>query len=126
MENQATSFVKEHFNWDGMYLMYQPNGFTESESGYRYLSNTDMKFIARFKYGSKPWKTWVNFMVKNFTQEEYFKLEKESSPLAAMESKGWFHPSALIKREMKTRGYPATKAGQIQMIKDDIVARNAL
>ena len=27
------------------------------------------EFIARFKYGYKPWKAWVNFLVKNVTVE---------------------------------------------------------
>ena len=39
-------FKKENFDWDGMYLMYYPNGL--------YMSGA--KFVARFKYGSKPWK----------------------------------------------------------------------
>jgi len=33
-----------------------------------------MEFIARFKYGRKPVKTWINFLVKNFTVEEYVGL----------------------------------------------------
>jgi hypothetical protein len=46
-------------------------------------------FIARFKYGSKPYKSWVNFLVKNFTIEEYIELSKQTSPMQAMEVKGF-------------------------------------
>ena len=31
-------------------------------------------FVARFKYGYKPWKAWVNFLVKNATVEKYMEL----------------------------------------------------
>ena len=52
------SFHKELFNWDGMYLTYGNN-------------SSDTVFIARFKYGRKPYKKWINFLCKNFTVQEY-------------------------------------------------------
>tara|TARA_R100000664_G_scaffold20327_2_gene29524 strand:+ start:158 stop:430 length:273 start_codon:yes stop_codon:yes gene_type:complete len=78
-----TYFQKEQFSWDGMYLHYGEN----------------RDFIARFKYGRKPYKTWINFLVKNFTVEEYLGLIKNHhmmnglTPLAALESKGFKSPN---------------------------------
>jgi hypothetical protein len=60
-------------------------------------------FVARFKYGYKPWKAWVNFLVKNATVEKYMELadhgtkyfnerygyETCGSPVAAMEQLGY-------------------------------------
>ena len=66
-----TTFNKELFTWDGMYLTYQG------------------AFIVRFKYGSKPWKSFRNFLVKNFTVEEYLKLSEATSPMEAVEVKGY-------------------------------------
>ena len=66
-----TTFNKELFTWDGMYLTYQG------------------AFIVRFKYGSKPWKSFRNFLVKNFTVEEYLKLAEATSPMEAVEVKGY-------------------------------------
>ena len=41
-------------------------------------------FVARFKYGYKPWKAWVNFLVKNATVETYLTLAEEIHPKPAM------------------------------------------
>jgi hypothetical protein len=88
-----TKFDKELFTWDGMYLMY--NG-EHTQSKYYELpchptrvGTPRSEFIARFKYGSKPWKSWVNFLVKNFTIEEYKALSEQTSPMQAMEVKGF-------------------------------------
>ena len=93
-----TAFVKENFTWDGMYLMYQ-GAFEGSRTMEEVSPNChpswhgvpERTFIARFKYGSKPWKSWVNFLVKNATVEEYIKLSSasETSPLLAMEQLGY-------------------------------------
>lgn len=71
-----TPFNKNRFKWDGMYLMYGTN-----------LGN--QAFIARFKYGSKPYRKWINFLCKNFYIEEYLELAKQTSPRDAIESKGY-------------------------------------
>lgn len=122
-----TAFNIDNFMWDGMYLMYRgeyegAEYYEEGKCHPTRVGKVKETFIARFKYGSKPWKKWANFLVKNFTIEEYVALEKETSPLEAVESKGWFHPQPRIKREMKSRGYPMTKAGFDQMIADDVDA----
>ena len=91
-----TTFNKELFTWDGMYLMYageyegQPTmdevhpNCHESHHGV-----PKPAFIVRFKYGSKPWKSFRNFLVKNFTVEEYLKLSEATSPMEAVEVKGY-------------------------------------
>jgi len=90
-----TQFVKEEFTWDGMYLMYKgvfegakmmmdvyPDAHPSWEGKLR------PQFIARFKY-RKPYKTWINFLVKNATVEEYVALAEKTSPLDAMRTLGY-------------------------------------
>jgi hypothetical protein len=93
-----TRFNKEDFTWDGMYLMYTGE---HTQSKYYELpchptrvGTPRSEFIARFKYGNyKPWKAWVNFIVKNFTVEEYlnfqqtFTLEVRWKPKDTQENK---------------------------------------
>jgi len=91
-----TAFNKEDFHWDGMYLMYR-GPYSGSKNMDEVHPNCHpswvgvMKpaFIARFKYGSKPWKSWANFLVKNISVEEYLKLVNETSPLEAMQKLGF-------------------------------------
>ena len=91
-----TAFVKENFTWDGMYLMYQGE-FEGSRTMEEVSPNChpswhgmpERTFVARFKYGSKPWKSWVNYLVKNCTVEEYLELSEKESPSEAMYMLGW-------------------------------------
>lgn len=90
---------KENFDWDGMYLMY--NGAYKGAKTYGEVygadkchpSRVDMlkpAFIARFKYGRKPVKSFINFIVKNFSSiEEYLAEAERTSPLEAVESRGF-------------------------------------
>ena len=91
-----TKFDKDLFVWDGSFLMYR--GAYEGVKNMEEVSpnchpswvgKPQPAFIARFKYGSKPWKSWVNFLVKNSTVEEYVKLSSETSPMQAMEQLGY-------------------------------------
>ena len=91
-----TKFNKEDFTWDGMYLMYTGE---HSQSKYYELpchptrvGTPRSEFIARFKYGYKPWKAWVNFLVKHATVEQYMELSTEpkyGSPVKAMVELGY-------------------------------------
>lgn len=90
-----TTFNKDLFEYDGMYLMYLGDQgtfnqyYTEPCHPSR-LGTVKAMFIARFKYGRKPFKTWINFIVKNFTVEEWATLEKQGeSPVGIMKSKGF-------------------------------------
>lgn len=105
-----TAFIKEKFQWDGMYLMY--NGPYEGSKTVDEVypdchpSKVGLQnpaFIARFKWGSKPYKSWINFLVKNATVEQYLELanhrnrfysekygyEVHGSPVSAMEMLGF-------------------------------------
>ena len=91
-----TAFVKEEFTWDGMYLMYRgkhddSKNMEEVHPNCHpsWVGKPKPEFIARFKYGYKPYKAWINFLVKNVAVEEYVKLEKESTPVQAMRTLGY-------------------------------------
>ena len=72
-----TPFQKDLFRWDGMYLHYE--GGTPEPT-----------FIARFKYGRKPYKRWINFICKNFTCEEWVtEFEETHAPLRMMQARGY-------------------------------------
>jgi len=76
-----TPFNKEQFTTGGGYLTYR---------GHQTINEDNWTFIARFKYGHKPYKKWINFLCKNFFVEEYIQASKETSPREAMESKGYW------------------------------------
>ncbi len=110
----TTAFNKDDFSWDGMYLNYQGE---QGEVGRKFedvygadkchpsrIGTVVPMFIARFKYGSKPYKTWINFICKHFTVEEWFNLADRSgedmTPDAIMKSKGFLdaHEKKLCKK----------------------------
>ena len=82
--------------------------FIKSEfSGSEYV-NYGGKFVARFKRGGKA--TFLTFLVKNFTVEEYFgRLDAGETPLKILESKGYLLPH--IKKLLKETGYEVSVAG---------------
>lgn len=81
------------------------------------------KFVARFKHNRARWKDFRNFLVANFTPEEYFsRIENNETPLGILESKGYVLPH--IRKELKRLGYPVTVAGFKQMIRDKMETRN--
>ena len=92
-ENQAPTFIfhKELFSYSGGYLMYGNN-------------LNDQVFIARFKY-TKNWRTWVNFLVKNFTVAEYLQAADETSPREAIEAKGFYDDMtvAMLRAKLEIR-----------------------
>ncbi len=111
VNNMATAFNKDDFIWDGMYLMYcgDAGEMTEYYEQPCHPTREGMikaQFIARFKYGSKPWKTFVNALVKHFTVEEYLRLSEETSPVQALNSKGILTPQQ--KKMCRNAGVPAT------------------
>jgi hypothetical protein len=86
-----TAFDKEKFSWDGMYLMY---GGDQGKYTVRYgedgrechpsrVGMIKPMFIARFKYGSKPWRTYRNTFASRFTVEQVVEMYAEGmTPLA--------------------------------------------
>lgn len=100
-----TPFQKDQFRWDGMYLHYEGRHNNSKTFDELYpdchpsnIGRIKPEFIARFKYGRKPYKTWINFLVKNFTVEEYLaKIDLQNpnrvAPLHALETKGFISPN---------------------------------
>lgn len=105
-----TAFTKENFYRNGAYVDYN-------------LGATS-KFVARFKYNKSSMGSFITFITKNFTVEEYFsRMEAGEAPLQIAQSKGYV--LSHIKKLLKANGYPVTPAGQEQYIQDQINARNA-
>ena len=70
------TFHKELFTYSGGYLMYGHN-------------LNDQVFIARFKWGPKNYRKWINFLCKKFTVESYLQEAKKTSPREAVEARGF-------------------------------------
>ena len=94
----------------------------DSFSGTEYVNYTTgsvSKFVARFKYVRGTKASFLTFLTKNFTVEEYFgRLEKGEAPLEIVGSKGFIQPH--IKKMLKAQGYPVTKAGFDQLVQDNV------
>ena len=77
-----TAFNKDDFIFYGGYLTYhgEYNGQPVYEAGKHTHPTRVGKgkplVIVRFKYGRKPWKSWVNWMVKNMTVETFAEQAK--------------------------------------------------
>jgi hypothetical protein len=77
------------------------------------------KFVARFKYCRGTKASFLTFLTKNFTVEEYFsRLEKGEAPLEIVGSKGFIQPH--IKKQLKLLGYPVSKTGFEQLVQDNV------
>jgi len=101
-----TAFTKDNFH--GTEYVYYTNPVDGST-----------KFVARFKYVKGSRASFLTFLTKNFTVEEYFgRLEKGESPLPVVQSKGYIQPH--IKKHLKELGYPVTQAGFDQLIQDNV------
>ena len=87
------TFIKENFSYSGGYLTYD--------------DGVDRHFIARFKYVPKSSATkFMNFLIKNFTCEEYLERANKEAPLKILESKGYCSPE--MARLAKRWGYAPT------------------
>ena len=105
---QGSRFNKENLRKEsgGYVMFYPPQG--------------SPIFVARFKYRS-PAGSFMTILRKKFTVEEYFtRLDAGETPIDIAESKGYLQPH--IKRELKRKGYPITKAGFNRLIKDQVAA----
>jgi hypothetical protein len=92
-----TQFVKEQFTVDREYVHY------------------DGKFVARFKHkpGSKA--SFVSFLIKNFTVEEYFAaMASGLAPLQIVNDKGYIQPH--IRKWLKEAGLPLTREGVAMLL----------
>lgn len=85
-----TRFVKSEFSKHmGPYCYYQG------------------KFVARFKHGGRA--DFINFLIKNFTVEEYFDLlaQPTATPQGVLESKGYINHN--VKKALKAAGLAVTR-----------------
>ena len=78
-----TQFNKELFDYSAGWLTYRTDIKTRPE------------FIARFKYNKSDKPSFVKFLIKNFTVEEYRNLTNKVNlaPLQALATKGYVPPS---------------------------------
>jgi len=89
----TNTFIKENFSYSGGYLTYD--------------DGDDRHFIARFKYVPKASATkFMNFLIKNFTQQEYLERAESEAPLTILESKGYCSPE--MARLARRWGYAPT------------------
>jgi hypothetical protein len=103
-----TAFTKDTLVKSGMYIHYVADG--------------ERRFIARFKHARDGQATFMTFLRKHFTVEEYFaELDAGTPPLKILESKGYLLPH--IKRWLKEKGYEVSRAGFEQMLDDQMAAR---
>jgi hypothetical protein len=94
-----TKFNKDDFNYHGGFLTY----------------GTEHKFVARFKYNKRDRVGFVNFLVKNFSVEEYFTaLEVNHAPSQVLRTKGYV--GATAKKVLANAGYPQTVDGLNQYL----------
>lgn len=97
-----TAFNKDSFYIGGGYVNY----------------GLERRFVARFKYRAGDARSFIAFLIKNFTVEEYFaRMDADEAPLKILESKGYLLPH--IKRWLKERGLPQTIAGRDEMIRQN-------
>ena len=103
MNTQTNTFKKENFSYSGGFLTYN--------------DGDERHFIARFKYVPKSSAMkFMNFLIKNFSKEEYLERVKQEAPLKILESKGYCSPE--LARLAIKYGYPATLEGAYQAILD--------
>lgn len=89
--------------------------FVKSEfHGSEYVTYNS-KFVARFKYSKSGKGSFLTFLTKNFTVDEYFaRLATGEAPLTILSSAGYLQPH--VKKMLKEQGYPVTVAGFAQLV----------
>lgn len=102
-----TKFEKDQFTYDSGYLSYGPQ----------------RNFIARFKYKAGQRGSFITFLIKNFTTEEYFEAMADGKPpLAILTAKGYLQP--YIKKWLKANGYEVSTKGYEKYLADQVARIN--
>jgi hypothetical protein len=115
-EIHMTKFTKETLIDSNGWLSYAPHGWS--------TPHAERKFIANFCKRRSGKDTFITFLIKNFTVEEYFAmLDAGMAPLDIAKTKGYLLPH--IKKWLKERGLPQTQDGFRIMIQQDIALRAA-
>lgn len=92
---------------------------TISSENIMFFNGERCQVIARFKYARSSRTSFVNFLIKNFTVEEYFaRVAAGDTPLKIAESKGFI--LAHIKKALKELGYEVSVAGREKYIADRV------
>ena len=95
----------------------------DSFTGTEYVNYQDGRFVARFKYARGSKASFLTFLTKNFTVEEYFaRLDAKESPLEILQSKGYVQPH--IRKMLKAAGLPETPAGFAQLVEQRVASYN--
>ena len=97
-------FSKDNLIYSGGYLDYvDPEG--------------KKKFVARFKHMPSSKGTFITFLIKHFTVEEFFaRSDADETPLDILQSKGYLLPH--IKKVLKSKGYPMSPDGYEHYLQD--------
>jgi len=91
----ATPFIRENFTYHGGYLMYNGdcgefNEYYQEPCHPTRLGTRKEAFVARFKYGKSRKASFLTFLIKNVTVEEYFaRMADDETPIGIVESKGY-------------------------------------
>ena len=103
-----TKFNKEQFSYSGGYLTY--------------TMGDERRFVARFKYSSSQKASFMSFLIRNFSVEEYFgMIDGGAAPLTVLETKGFVQPH--VKLLLKANGYEVSQAGLKQYINNQVAGR---
>lgn len=90
-----STFHQSGFNFDGEYLSYL------TVEGERH-------FVARFKRGGMA--SFRNFLIKNFSIQEYFSMMEDLAPFEILATKGFVMPKTA--KMLKKFGFPPNAEGQ--------------
>lgn len=92
---------------------------TVNSENIMFFNGERCQVIARFKYARSTRTPFVNFLIKNFSVEEFFaRVTAGESPLAIVETKGFIQPH--IKKALKEMGYEVSVAGREKYIADRV------
>lgn len=82
-----TAFTKELLNTDGDYTFFHPKGVYQTP-------HAEQVFVCRFKYSKRARPSFLRFLIKNITVEEFTtRMDAGESPLGILESHGYQHPA---------------------------------
>ena len=106
-----STFNKDLFKWDGLFLLYCNVGNT--------------RVVARFKRQKSEQTNFRKFLTDNFTVDEYFsKLDAGMSPSKILEEKGYI--ANYLKKMLKEMGFSADLAGRKQYIQKQCMIGTAI
>ena len=106
-----STFNKDLFKWDGLFLLYGTVGNT--------------RVVARFKRQKSEQTNFRKFLTDNFTVSEYFsKLDAGMAPSKILEEKGYI--ANYLKKALKEMGFSADLAGRKQYLQKQCMIGTAI